>query len=109
MCLWLFRTFLITSITFRIQNLKRIVPEISTWAKIDGAFYDQQNELYDQVYGQFSRYIGHVTANIGGVKEDFKTHDQGGEVGASASMSCWWWLVGCYCHINHARSTGGKQ
>ncbi|MFT4568155.1 MAG: hypothetical protein ACI9FN_003124 [Saprospiraceae bacterium] len=70
---------------YGIQNLKRIVPQISEWAENDGEFYDEQNELYDQVYGQFNRYLGHVTANIGGIKEDFKTHDQGGEVYVHAS------------------------
>lgn len=70
---------------YGIANLKRIVPNISQWAQIDGQFYEQQTELYDQVYGQFNRYLGHVTANIGGVKEDFKTHDQGGEVYVPAS------------------------
>jgi len=68
------------SSAYGIENLKRIVPQISEWANINGEFYTEQNELYDQVFGQFNRYLGHVTANIGGVLEDFKTHDQGGQV-----------------------------
>ncbi|MEL6391083.1 MAG: zinc-dependent metalloprotease, partial [Bacteroidota bacterium] len=62
---------------YGIANLKRILPELPEWTAREGQFYDDQNELYDQVVGQFRRYMGHVTANIGGVIEDFKTHDQG--------------------------------
>jgi len=65
---------------YGIENLKRIIPQIATWAERDGKLYNDQSELYQQVFGQFSRYMGHVIANIGGVVEDFKTHDQGGEV-----------------------------
>ena len=36
--------------------------------------------MYGQLIGQFNRYMGHVTANIGGVYEHFKTSDQEGPV-----------------------------
>ena len=37
-------------------------------------------ELYNEVIGQFNRYMGHVTTNIGGMNENFKTYDQKGAV-----------------------------
>lgn len=36
--------------------------------------------MYDQLLGQFNRYMGHVAANIGGVYEYYKTYDQEGAV-----------------------------
>jgi len=36
--------------------------------------------MYRQVLSQFNRYMGHVTSNIGGVYEYYKTSDQEGEV-----------------------------
>ena len=36
--------------------------------------------MYGQVLGQYNRYMGHVTANIGGVYEMYKTYDQEGAV-----------------------------
>jgi len=62
---------------YGIENLKRIIPKLAEWTSRDGEFYNDQNELYDNAIGQFRRYMGHVTANVGGVVEDFKTYDQG--------------------------------
>ena len=70
---------------YGIKNLKRIIPELAEWTAEDGKFYTNQNELYDQAIGQFRRYLGHVTANIGGVVEDFKTFDQGAPVYVNTS------------------------
>ena len=42
--------------------------------------YDDLETLYGQVYSQFNRYMGHVTSNIGGVYEHYKTYDQDGAV-----------------------------
>ena len=61
---------------YGIENLKRIVPMLLEWTEIEGKRFDDMNELYDQVFGQYRRYMGHVTANIGGVIEDFKTYEQ---------------------------------
>jgi hypothetical protein len=65
---------------YGIMNLKRIVPNLMEWTKEDGADYAQLNELYGQVFGQFNRYMGHVTSNIGGVYEFQKTADQEGAI-----------------------------
>ena len=59
-----------------IKNLKRIIPNLGEWTFEDGNNYDQTEDIYNQIFNQFRRYVGHVTANIGGVVEISKTHDQ---------------------------------
>jgi len=63
-----------------IKNLKRIVPKIGEWSYEAGSDFDETKDLYQQVFNQFRRYVGHVTANIGGVVEISKTHDQASAV-----------------------------
>lgn len=65
---------------YGIANLKRIVPNLIKWTAKDGKNYDDLDEMYRQVLGQYSRYMGHVSSNIGGVYENFKTYDQEGAV-----------------------------
>jgi hypothetical protein len=65
---------------YGVANLKRIVPNLIQWTSEDGKNYDDLNELYQQVIGQWGRYNGHVRANIGGVYETFKSYDQSGNV-----------------------------
>src|SRR5699024_5085148 len=50
------------------------------WTAREGAHYDELQELYSNVVGQWSRYMGHVTKNIGGVYENYKTYSQEGPV-----------------------------
>lgn len=63
-----------------IENLKRINVKLLEWATTDGEDYDDLSELYRNVFGQYSRYMGHVTMNVGGVYEYNKTSDQEGAV-----------------------------
>jgi len=65
---------------YGIENLKRIVPNLIKWTKEDGKDYEDLAKLYRQVVGQFNRYMGHVSNNIGGVYEVYKTYDQEGKV-----------------------------
>ncbi len=65
---------------YGIKNLKRIMPKLIDWTAEDGKNYDDLDDLYGQVLSQFNRYMGHVTANIGGVYEYYKTYDQEGAV-----------------------------
>ncbi len=65
---------------YGILNLKRIVPNLIKWTAEDGKNYDDLETMYGQVLGQFNRYMGHVTSNIGGVYEHYKTYDQEGAV-----------------------------
>lgn len=66
--------------TYGIANLKRILPNIEKWTYQKGKDYSDLSELYGEVIGQFNRYMGHVTYNIGGLSENFKTYDQAGAV-----------------------------
>jgi hypothetical protein len=63
-----------------IENLKRILPNLIDWTREDGADYATLEELYGAVLNQWSRYMGHVGSNIGGVYETPKTYDQDGLV-----------------------------
>lgn len=65
---------------YGIKNLKRIVPKLIEWTTEDGEDYDDLDEMYGHVISQFNRYMGHVSNNIGGVYEDYKTADQEGVV-----------------------------
>ncbi|WP_037316803.1 zinc-dependent metalloprotease [Salegentibacter sp. Hel_I_6] len=65
---------------YGIKNLKRIMPKLIEWTAEDGKNYDDLDDMYGQVLSQFNRYMGHVTANIGGVYEHYKTYDQEGAV-----------------------------
>jgi hypothetical protein len=50
------------------------------WTKEEADRYENLSDMYGQVVGQFSRYMGHVTKNIGGVQETFKSIEQAGDV-----------------------------
>ncbi|MEM9363478.1 MAG: zinc-dependent metalloprotease [Bacteroidota bacterium] len=65
---------------YGIENLKRIVPKLMEWTTEEGKNYDDLGTLYGQVVGQYRRYMGHVSNNIGGVYEFYKTADQDGAV-----------------------------
>ncbi|CAM1342183.1 zinc-dependent metalloprotease [Tenacibaculum aestuarii] len=65
---------------YGIKNLQRILPRLEEWTTEDGETYEDLKTMYGQVVGQFNRYMGHVSSNIGGVYEYFKTADQDGAV-----------------------------
>lgn len=65
---------------YGIRNLKRILPQLRTWTFEEGEDFEQLQELYNQVVGQFRRYMGHVVSNVGGAYEYLKTQDQEGPV-----------------------------
>ncbi|WP_412987887.1 zinc-dependent metalloprotease [Pontimicrobium sp. IMCC45349] len=65
---------------YGIKNLKRIVPNLIEWTTEAGEGYDDLGEMYGHVISQFNRYMGHVSNNIGGVYEHYKTADQEGAV-----------------------------
>ncbi|WP_437823078.1 zinc-dependent metalloprotease [Tenacibaculum mesophilum] len=65
---------------YGIKNLQRILPRLEEWTTEDGETYEELKTMYGQVVGQFNRYMGHVSSNIGGVYEYFKTADQDGAV-----------------------------
>lgn len=70
---------------YGIKNLQRILPRLEEWTTKDGKDYQELKTMYGQLVGQFNRYMGHVSSNIGGVYENFKTADQEGAVYTHAS------------------------
>lgn len=66
--------------SYGIANLKRILPNLEKWTYQKGEGFDDVSELYNEVLGQYYRYMGHVTTNIGGMNENFKTYEQKGPV-----------------------------
>ena len=65
---------------YGILNLKRIIPNLNKWTSEDGKDYSDLQTMYGQVLSQFNRYMGHVSSNIGGVYQFYKTYDQEGPV-----------------------------
>jgi hypothetical protein len=65
---------------YGIRNLQRIVPNLMAWTKVENEDYDNLNRLYNEVVGQFGRYVGHVAKNIGGIYETPKSVEQNGAV-----------------------------
>lgn len=67
--------------TYGIQNLKRIIPELKNWTKVNESDdYSNLDERYDQVVAQYSRYIKHVLKNIGGIYVTPKTYAQSTDI-----------------------------
>ncbi len=65
---------------YGIKNLQRILPNLPEWTKEEGNLNENLGNIYVQLVGQFRRYIGHVTRNVGGVMETFKSVEQEGAV-----------------------------
>lgn len=64
---------------YGIKNLKRVLPNILAWSKEPNGDYNNAKTLYGEVIGQFSRYMGHVAKNVGGIYTSPKTvEEQGG-------------------------------
>jgi hypothetical protein len=66
--------------SYGIANLKRILPNAEQWTYEKGKDYSDLREIYTEIIAQYNRYMGHVTANVGGMSENFKTYDQKGAV-----------------------------
>ncbi|PKD42401.1 zinc-dependent metalloprotease [Rhodohalobacter barkolensis] len=66
--------------TYGIANLQVITDNLIEWTSQEGEDFAELDELYGQILGQWSRYMGHVTQNVGGVYENDKTFDQEGGV-----------------------------
>jgi hypothetical protein len=51
---------------YGVKNLKRVMENLPKWTKQDNEQYDDLREMWQTVVSQFSRYLNHVTNNIGG-------------------------------------------
>lgn len=65
---------------YGIKNLQRILSNLPTWTREEADKYENLDGMYHQVVGQFSRYMGHVIRNVGGVYENFRSIEQPGDV-----------------------------
>lgn len=63
-----------------LANLQVITENLVGWIEEEGENYDELAELYGNIIGQWRRYMGHVSGNVGGVYETFKTFEQGDNV-----------------------------
>ena len=65
---------------YGIANLKRVLPHLPEWTATPGEGYDDLEELYGELVGQWFRYVNHVVTVVGGVHETRKASDQAGPV-----------------------------
>jgi len=65
-----------------IENLKRILPRLVEWSGEgrEGENYEELAELYNNLIGQWNRYMGHVGTVVGGVTRTRKRIGQEGAV-----------------------------
>ena len=66
--------------TYGIKNLKYVAANLQSWTSDQTNNYRDLEELYGELLGVYSRYVGHVVTNIGGVFENIKNPDQEGVV-----------------------------
>ncbi len=62
---------------YGIKNLQFILNKLPDWTREENDQNVNLSDMYTQLVGQFRRYMGHVTANVGGVTETIKTSEQG--------------------------------
>lgn len=72
---------------YGIKNLKRILVKLPEWTKEEADKYENLNDIYMQLAGQFNRYMNHVAKNIGGVYENIKSVEEPGDVYTPTSVA----------------------
>jgi hypothetical protein len=65
---------------YGIKNLKWMLPQIAGWLNEKGENFENLTDVYNEVIGQFSRYMGHAATYVGGIYTDYKTTEQTGNV-----------------------------
>ncbi|HEY8387381.1 MAG TPA: zinc-dependent metalloprotease [Parasegetibacter sp.] len=65
---------------YGIKNLKRLMPNLTKWTVKENESFDDLKTMYDEIVGQFGRYIGHVVKNVGGIMETPKMAGEPGYV-----------------------------
>ncbi|PQJ81218.1 zinc-dependent metalloprotease [Polaribacter glomeratus] len=66
--------------TYGIKNLKIVAKNLPTWTSSQTNNYEDLTELYGELLSVWSRYVGHVSGNIGGVYEFNKKPNQTGNI-----------------------------
>lgn len=64
--------------TYGVKNLQRIVPNILEWTREPNKGYQFASTIYSEVVGQYSRYMGHVAKNVGGIYNTPRTVEEKG-------------------------------
>lgn len=65
---------------YGIKNLQYIMPNLISWTREPDKDYSTTQELYNEIFSQYGRYMGHVVKNVGGIYETPKTVEQAGDV-----------------------------
>jgi hypothetical protein len=65
---------------YGLKNLEYVAAHLSEWTSDVTNNYDDLSELYDEMLAVWSRYVGHVVTNVGGVYENLKKPNQEGAV-----------------------------
>ncbi|BAO77403.1 hypothetical protein WPG_3173 [Winogradskyella sp. PG-2] len=66
--------------TYGLKNLKIVAKNLPSWTSDKTDNYDDLSELYREMLGVWSRYVGHVVTHVGGVLENTKNPSQLGDV-----------------------------
>ena len=66
--------------SYGIKNLKRLMEKIPEYTHQSNKYYTNLETIYNETLTQFSRYIGHVARNIGGIERTPKRVEQSGPV-----------------------------
>lgn len=66
--------------TYGIKNLRFVAKNLPKWTSGQTNNYDDLKELHGELLSVWSRYVGHVVNNIGGVYEINKKPEQSGNV-----------------------------
>ncbi|MCC9073325.1 zinc-dependent metalloprotease [Flavobacterium sp. F-65] len=66
--------------TYGLKNLEYVANHLSEWTSTISNNYDDLDELYKELLDVWSRYVGHVVTNVGGVYENLKNPNQAGNV-----------------------------
>lgn len=66
--------------TYGLKNLKIVAENLQSWTSDKTNDYADLEELYGEMLGVWSRYVGHVVTHVGGVVEDTKKPSQEGDI-----------------------------
>ncbi|PIF33210.1 uncharacterized protein DUF5118 [Flavobacterium sp. 9] len=66
--------------SYGLKNLEYVAGHLSEWTSNVTNDYEDLDELYKEMLDVWSRYVGHVVTNVGGVYENTKKPNQAGNV-----------------------------
>jgi hypothetical protein len=66
--------------TYGMKNLQFVAAHLSEWTSDVTNNYEDLDELYKEMLDVWSRYVGHVVTNVGGVYESLQKPNQKGNV-----------------------------